>query len=153
MGSVILNSDEIKKLIPHREPILLIDQVEVNSDSQTKATFNLETRAHLFAGHFPSTPVLPGIYMVEAMSQAAAAMALHFNPSYIGKPFFFSSIDNVKFRRTILPEDKVVSLEVSIKHQKITETRALMKISGTALVGYELASEALFTGIGIILPV
>lgn len=155
MGSVVLNADEIKKIIPHREPILLIDEVEIDTDNcQAKAVFNLETRLHLFAGHFPDSPVLPGIYMVEAMAQAAAVMFLHLNPSFIDQTFFLGSIDNIRFRRTVLPDDKAILLNVKIVHQKISSQSAAVKLSGIAQVGRdELASEALFTGIGIILPV
>ena len=153
MSLVHLTKEGIEKIIPHREPILLVDEVAIDPDNcKADAIFNLETRLHLFAGHFPNSPVLPGIYTVEAMSQAAAVMFLHLNPSFINHTFFFGSIDNVRFRRTILPDDGKVLIHVKIVHQRISSQNAAVKLYGTAQVGQdELASEATFIGIGVII--
>lgn len=152
MSIIHLDSDGVKKIIPHRDPKLFIDEADVESENQkAKGIFILETRPYLFDGHFPGRPVLPGIYLVEAMAQLAAVVALQLNPDFIDQPFFFSGIDNVKFRRTVLPADKFASIEVEIVHQKISSQRAFVKISGVAYIGYDLASQAVFTGIGMII--
>ncbi len=108
MNRTILDRNEIKKIIPHRDPMLLIDAVtELVPGEKIKATFHVDPTRDIFAGHFPGNPVLPGIYTVEMMAQAADIMLMS-TASYQAKTPYFIGIDKVRFKSKILPGDDVI---------------------------------------------
>ena len=103
----VLNKDDIKKIIPHRDPMLLIDSVaELEPGKRIVAMFYVDPSRDIFVGHFPDNPVLPGIYTVEIMAQAADIMMLS-TDKYRGKIPYFLGIDKVRFKSKILPGDQV----------------------------------------------
>lgn len=102
-----MTTEEIKRILPHRDPMLLISTVEnLEPGSRIHATFYVDPYREIFAGHFPNDPVLPGVYSVECMAQAADILLLS-TERYAGKTPLFLGIDKVCFRRKILPGDTI----------------------------------------------
>jgi 3-hydroxyacyl-[acyl-carrier-protein] dehydratase len=131
---VLLNKEEIKEILPHREPFLLIDEI-IALDPGKKCvarTYILED-AFWFAGHFPGHPVTPGVLMIEMLAQTGG-VCIGVVPENKGKLGFFAKIDNAKFRRQVVPGD-VLTLEVEMV--KVRGTVAVAK--GIATVGEEKA--------------
>lgn len=151
MDNVLLDPDDIKRIIPHRDPILLIDRVDIVDRTKKRAEgiFHLDTRSYLFSGHFPADPILPGIYLIEAMAQLAAVMVLYLNPNFIGQHFFFGAVDTLKFRKSVLPIDKIVFLTAEIKAQRISGSRMMVKCRTGAWVENQLVAESNMTGMTI----
>lgn len=103
----MMDREEIMGIIPHRDPMLLIDSVEeLEPGVRILAYFHVSGEREIFKGHFPSEPVLPGVYSVECMAQAADVLLLS-KECYAGKTPLFLGINNVRFRRKILPEDTI----------------------------------------------
>ena len=102
-----LSKEEIKAIIPHRDPMLLVDTVEemVPGDCIV-TTFYVDPAREIFKGHFPGEPVLPGVYSVECMAQSADILLLSME-RYAGKVPLFLGINNVRFLRKILPGDTI----------------------------------------------
>ncbi len=99
----------IMKLLPHRYPFLLIDKM-INLDGEQSGTAikNVTINEPFFQGHFPGRPVMPGVLLIEAMAQAAAALVLnHLGDAHGGKLVFFMSIDKARFRKPVVPGDTV----------------------------------------------
>lgn len=113
-----MTKDEVKKILPHREPMLLVDTVEemVPGDSIV-TTFHVDKDWDIFRGHFPSEPVLPGVYSVECMAQAADVLLLS-DARYAGKLPLFIGINNVSFRSKIRPGD-TISVRARITAERI----------------------------------
>ncbi|MBN2058226.1 MAG: acyl-ACP--UDP-N-acetylglucosamine O-acyltransferase [Candidatus Saganbacteria bacterium] len=135
-----LDINEIKKIIPHRYPFLLIDKViELEEGKRAVAIKNVTINEPFFQGHFPGHPIMPGVLICEAIAQTGVVMALRqINAS--GKIVYFAGIDNVRFRRPVLPGDQL-RFEV-----EATWVRGpLGKMHGKALVDGELAVEGDFT--------
>lgn len=102
-----LNKTQIQEIIPHRDPMLLIDSVEELIPEQSiVAQFYVDPTREIFKGHFPNAPVLPGVYTVECMAQTSDVLLLSM-PRYIGKIPYFIGINNVKFMNKILPGDTI----------------------------------------------
>jgi len=98
-----MNIEEIKKIIPHREPMLLINEVvSMTAGQNITARFYVDPRMEIFKGHFPGDPVFPGIYTTECMAQAADILLLS-TERYAGKVPLFLGIDKVKFLKKITP--------------------------------------------------
>lgn len=136
----MLNIQEIMKTIPHRYPFLLVDKMlEMEEGKRAVAIKNVTMNEPFFQGHFPSQPVMPGVLIIEAIAQVGAVMAL-FEPSSMGKIVFFAGIDNVRFRRPVLPGDQL-RIEVNVLWFK----RGLGKMKGTATVEGDVACEGEFT--------
>lgn len=114
-----LNRDEIKKIIPHRDPMLLIDEVkEIVEGQKIVAGFFVNPERDLFRGHFPGAPVLPGVYTVECMAQASDILLLS-QERYAGTIPYFIGIDKVKFFRKIEPGDTIeIHSEVSVEKRE-----------------------------------
>jgi 3-hydroxyacyl-[acyl-carrier-protein] dehydratase len=130
----MLNAEEIKAIIPHREPFLLLDRIE-DLVLGERATGYLQVREDMFwvPGHFPDYPVMPGVLIVEAMAQVGA-VALLALPDNIGKLAFFGGIDKVRFKRQVVPGD-TLRMEVAI-----TKMRGPIGFgTASAFVGEELA--------------
>jgi len=128
MSEVLYNKEQIKEIIPHRDPFLLIDEVlEMKDGTSIKARKYIKEDDFWFKGHFPQQPVTPGVLMIEMLAQAGAVVILS-KPEFAGKIALFAGIDNAKFRRQVVPGD-VLDLEVEI-----------IKIKGPVGVGKAVAS-------------
>tara|TARA_Y100001968_G_C19380617_1_gene730128 strand:+ start:1015 stop:1458 length:444 start_codon:yes stop_codon:yes gene_type:complete len=136
------NIDEIKRLIPHRYPFLLIDKVKdiVKNESATGIK-NVTVNEPFFPGHFPSSPVFPGVLQIESMAQTAAVLvAKSLNFSESNALVLLTTIDNAKFRKPVTPGD-VMSLNITVKKIR----NKLWRFKGEVLVDSQRVSECEFS--------
>jgi UDP-3-O-[3-hydroxymyristoyl] N-acetylglucosamine deacetylase/3-hydroxyacyl-[acyl-carrier-protein] dehydratase len=136
----VLDNNQIRKLLPHRYPFLLIDKVIDKGESYIVGVKNVSTNEPFFQGHFPQEPVMPGVLMVEAMAQTGGLLVLNTVDEPERYSTYFMKIDNVKFRQKVVPGDTLI-FHVSF----LTELRrgcAMMK--GRAFVGEKLVCECEF---------
>lgn len=109
----MLTQEEIKDIIPHRDPFLLLDEVtELESGRRAVAKRYLSPDNPIFGGHFPGNPVFPGVLIVEALAQTGSIVMLSL-PEYKGKTGYFGGIKKARFRRVVVPGDTLL-LEVEI---------------------------------------
>ena len=109
----VMSIQEIKEIIPHRYPMLLVDRIEeLEEGKRVVAKKNVTINAPFFQGHFPHEPVMPGVLIVEAMAQAGAVALLSL-PDFRGKTAYFGGLDKAKFRKKVTPGDTLI-LEVEI---------------------------------------
>jgi len=135
----MLNINEIKAIIPHREPFLLIDRIdELVSGVSAKGIKNVTYNEYFFAGHFPQEPVMPGVLIVEALAQTGAVAILSEEKNR-GKTAYFAGLDNVKFKRKVIPGD-TLTLEVEIIRQKgpVGIGKGIAKVGNELAVSCEL---------------
>ena len=112
-----LNLEQIKEIIPHRDPFLLIDEVtELEPGVSVTAKKYLKPDEYWFKGHFPGQPVMPGVLMIEALAQVGAVAILSLEENK-GKTAFFGAINNAKFKQMVLPGDRL-KLECEIIKRK-----------------------------------
>ena len=135
-----IESIDIKKILPHRYPFLLIDRIiEVETLKSIKAIKNVTNNEEFFNGHFPIYNVMPGVLIIEALAQAAGALAiLSIGERKENEIYFFVGIDNARFKRQVLPGDQLI-LEVSLLNKK----QNVAKFNAIAKVGEEIAATAI----------
>ena len=134
-----MDIEEIKRIIPHRAPFLLIDGAEIiEPEKSAKGFKKLTGNEDFFRGHFPDEPIMPGVLIVESMAQLGAVLALSIE-KYKGKKIYFTSIDNVRFRKKVVPGDTLeLFVEfVSFRHS-MGRGRATASVNGTAVCSAEL---------------
>jgi len=103
----VLNIDEIKKIIPHRYPFLLIDRIsELEPGVRAVGHKNVTINEPFFAGHFPDYPIMPGVLVIEALAQVGAVALLSL-PQYQGRLALFAGLDGVRFRAQVRPGDSL----------------------------------------------
>ncbi len=112
-----MNQEEIKKIIPHRDPFLLLDELlELESMNYAIGLKNITPEEFYFKGHFPDKPVVPGVIIIESLAQVGAAVILSAK-EYAGKIAYFTGIKNAKFRKSVFPGDKLI-LKCTIERLK-----------------------------------
>jgi len=135
------NIEWIMSVLPHRYPILLVDRVlEIEPKKRIVAIKNVTINEEIFLGHFPGTPVFPGVLLIEGMAQAGGLLLLHDLPDRAGKLLYFAGIEEAKFRRPVVPGDQV-RYEIEVLRLRST----FGKVAGKALVDGEVAAEAILS--------
>ena len=105
---VALSAGDIAALLPHRHPFVLVDRVERCIPGHEATGIKAVTATEpWFAGHFPGDPILPGVLITEAFAQLAALVALTANPDLVGRPVLLLGLDKVRFRRPVVPGDRL----------------------------------------------
>ena len=142
MNAESCNIDEIKNLIPHRHPFLLIDKViDIVKNQSATGVKNVTVNEPYFPGHFPASPVVPGVLQIESMAQTAAVLvAKSLNISNSNALVLLTTIDNAKFRKPVIPGD-VMSLVISVKKIR----NKLWKFGGQVIVESQKVSECEFS--------
>jgi 3-hydroxyacyl-[acyl-carrier-protein] dehydratase len=140
----ILDISEIKKIIPHRYPFLLLDKVlELNPNKNLIALKNVTVNEDFFNGHFPQKPVMPGVLIVESMAQAAAVFAaksVNQNSEATNQIIYLMSIEKAHFRKPVVPGD---SMYIHIK--QVQARRNIWKMSGEAKVDNDKVADSIFS--------
>ncbi len=134
-----LDIHAIERILPHRYPFLLVDRVlEMVPDKRAVGIKNVTINEPFFMGHFPKRPVMPGVMMIEALAQLSGILLLN-KPDNIGKYAYFVAMDNVKFRRTVLPGDTLtLEAEVLRIRSKTGQMRTRAYVEGKIAVEADL---------------
>lgn len=135
----MLNKEEIKKIIPQREPFLMIDEVEECIPGEKAIAYkNVDETEWYFKGHFPGNPIMPGVLIAESLAQTGAIAILSVEENK-GKNALFGGIDKMKFKKIVVPGDKL-KLEVKIIKRKgpIGVGEAIAKVNEKVVAKGEL---------------
>ena len=133
----LLDVNQIKQILPHRYPFLLVDRILEMDDTHIVGIKNVTANEPFFLGHFPDFPVMPGVLIVEAMAQTAGVQVLSTIPDRDKKLVFLVSVDGARFRKPVVPGDQL-RIEMKVIRRKGT----VAKMAGTATVDGVLVAEA-----------
>ncbi|GJL91384.1 3-hydroxyacyl-ACP dehydratase FabZ [Hyphococcus sp.] len=141
-GKSVLEVDELMLILPHRYPILLVDRlVDIVPGEGAVGIKNVTFNEPIFQGHFPQKPVLPGVFMIEAMAQTAAAYTSYTEDlDTEGKIVLFMGVDKARFRRPVIPGDQ---LRIAVR--TVQRRPPVWRFEGVATVDGKKAAEAQFS--------
>jgi 3-hydroxyacyl-[acyl-carrier-protein] dehydratase len=138
-----LNKNQIANLLPHREPMLLIDELtNIKKLNSATALMHVKKDSFFVQGHFPNQPVMPGVLIVEAFGQAAAALTAHGidKATYENKLVYLMSVEKAKFRNPVIPDCKLeLEIEAIRSHGKVWKYR------GEAFVNKKKMADAMWS--------
>ena len=137
------NEEEIKEILPHRDPFLFVDKMEIIESGEEGIGYKeITMKEDFFKGHFPNNPIMPGVLQIEAMAQVAGCVVIENMPDYKEKKrgVFFMSVEGVKFRHPIIPD---ATLKMHVK--KLKGRGKVFVFKGECYVGETLCSEATLT--------
>ncbi len=139
-----LNKDQIKSLLPHREPMLLIDElINIEKLKSATAIVNVTKESFFVQGHFPGEPVMPGVLIVEAFGQAAAALtAAGIDKStYDNKLVFLMTVDKARFRNPVIPDCRLeLNIEAVRSHGKVWKYKGEAFVDGKKMADAQWAA-------------
>ncbi len=129
----------IMQHIPHRYPFLLVDRIlELEPNKRVVGLKNVSMNEPFFQGHFPGTPIMPGVLILEAMAQTSGVLAIaSMDKSGKNALMYFMGLDQVKFRKMVVPGDQLI-MELEVLKQR----KKVMKLAGTAKVDGQVVAEA-----------
>jgi 3-hydroxyacyl-[acyl-carrier-protein] dehydratase len=140
-NNLVMDIQQILELLPHRYPFLLIDRVTQHDPGNTLTGYkNVSYNEPFFQGHFPGQPIMPGVLILEALAQAGVLLVADALDDYDKKLFLFSGIDKAKFRKPVVPGDRLI-LEVVCTAHKMH----IWKMDGKATVDGKIAAQAALT--------
>ena len=129
-----LNKHQIAELLPHREPMLLIDELhDIKKLSSATAIINVKKDSFFVQGHFPNNPVMPGVFIVEAFGQAAAALTADGldKETYNNKLVFLMGIEKARFRNPVIPDCRLeLNIEATRSHGKVWKYKGEAFVEG-----------------------
>ena len=132
-----MNREELKNYLPHREPMLLVDEAYLNGDGSATGFYTVRGDEYFLQGHFPGDPVVPGVILCEILAQCASVLMID---EVKGKRTLYTGMDNVKFRNPVRPGDKIET------HAEVVKVRPpLYRISGSVRVEGKLCMQGEFT--------
>ena len=138
-----LNKDQIRDLLPHREPMLLIDEIyDIKKLFSATAVVNVKKDSFFVQGHFPNQPVMPGVLIVESFGQAAAALTAHGldKETYEDKLVFLMGVEKARFRNPVIPDCKLIlNIEAIRSHGRV------WKYKGEAFVDGKKMADAIWS--------
>lgn len=114
---MLYDADQIKEIIPHRYPMLLVDQILEINDESIIGKKAVSINEPFFQGHFPQKAVMPGVLIVEACAQVGAVLLLS-QPEHKGKLAYFAGINKVRFKRQVIPGDTLI-MKITLKSQRL----------------------------------
>jgi 3-hydroxyacyl-[acyl-carrier-protein] dehydratase len=133
----MIDIDEIRRLLPHRYPFLLVDRiVELELSKRIVGIKNVTFNEPFFTGHFPEKPIMPGVLILEAMAQTGGVLAFKSFPNMEGS-VFFTGIDDARFRKPVIPGDQLKLVVEVVRHR-----REIWVFNGKALVDDDVVAEA-----------
>ena len=138
-----LNKKEINSLLPHRDPMLLIDELyDIKKLTSAKALVNVRKNSFFVQGHFPDNPVMPGVLIVESFGQAAAALTAHGldKSTYENKLVFLMGVEKARFRNPVIPDCKLI-----LKIEAIRSHGRVWKYKGEAFVNEIKMADAIWS--------
>jgi len=140
---ISLNKEQIISLLPHREPMLLVDEIiEIKKLFSATGILNVKNDSFFVQGHFPGNPVMPGVLIVEAFGQTAAALTAHGldKSTYENKLVFLMGVEKARFRNPVIPNCKLfLKIEALRSHGKV------WKYKGQAFVEDKLMADAIWS--------
>ena len=140
---ITLNKKDIINLLPHREPMLLIDELyDIKKLSSATAVVKVRKNSFFVQGHFPENPVMPGVLIVESFGQAAAALTAHGldKATYENKLVFLMGVEKARFRNPVIPDcDLILKIEAIRSHGRV------WKYKGEAFVGDKKMADAIWS--------
>ena len=133
----ILDINEIKEILPHRFPFLLVDRIVEMEPERIVGIKNVTANEPFFQGHFPDFPVMPGVLIIEAMAQAAGVLVLKNMQDRANKLVLLVAVENARFRRPVVPGD-TLRMEMKVLKRKAS----VAKMAGIATVDGQVVAEA-----------
>jgi len=133
----VLDIQQIRDILPHRYPFLLVDRIEEMEPERVVGIKNVSVNEPYFVGHFPDYPVMPGVLITEAMAQVAGVLVLSTIPDRKNKLVLLAGVDSAKFRKPVRPGD-----QLRIEMKMIKRKATMAKMAGTATVDGVIVAEA-----------
>ena len=136
-----IDKKEIERLLPHREPMLLVDRlINIVPLKSATAIVNVKKTSFFVQGHFPGQPVMPGVFIVEAFGQAAAALTAYSvdTKEYEGKLVYLMSVEKARFRNPVIPDCELnLEIEAVRSHGRVWKYKGVAKVNGKKMADAE----------------
>ena len=136
-----LNKKDIENLLPHRDPMLLVDELhDIKKLTSATGIVNVKTDSFFVNGHFPGQPVMPGVLIVEAFGQTAAALTAHGidKSTYENKLVFLMGVEKARFRSPVIPDCKLLlKIEAIRSHGRVWKYKGTAKVDGKRMADAE----------------